>query len=153
MITNKKIEKLEIIFENNESYTLNFDEIENCLLYNLHRNIQINENGKDGGVYDFTDCDEVIIYINQKGLKSNTSSLDGTLTLEERVSYKDITHLALHYDNDTSEYVSVYWPINSEKENSSQNNLYFEDADKNEVLAIIIKKGLVIGELEEYGIE
>lgn len=153
MITNKKLEKLEIIFENNESYTLNFDEIENCFLYNLHRNIQINENGKDGGVYDFTDCDEVAIYINQKGLKSNTSSLDGTLTLEERVSYKDITYLALHYDNNTSEYVSVYWPINSEKENSSQNNLYFEDADKNEVLAIIIKKGLTIGELEAYGIE
>ena len=97
-----------------------------------------------------------MLVINQKGLqqKSGFGDLRNDDTLEERLKYRDITHIDLMYDDDTNDYISVHWEDdNNEYTNKLQNNLYQNYEGEECMIVIINKTPLTLKELEDnYGI-
>ena len=108
----RKIKQLDIVFENCESCTLTPDMIYMCTLDRIYNNIGINcFQYRNGEIYDEIFCDQFMLVINQKGLqqKSGFGDFRNDDTLEERLKYRDITHIDLIYDDDTNDYISVHW--------------------------------------------
>ena len=153
----RKIKQLDIVFENCESCTLTPHMIYMCALDRIYNNIGINcFQYRNGEIYDEIFCDQFMLVINQKGLqqKSGFGDFRNDDTLEERLKYRDITHIDLIYDDDTNDYISVHWEDdNNEYTNKLQNNLY-QNCEGEECMVVIINKTpLTLKELEDnYGI-
>lgn len=153
----KKIKRLDIVFENCEVCRLTPDMIYMCNIDNIYTNIGINcfqyENGE---IYSEMFCDQFMLAINQKGLqqKSGFGDLKDNEMLENRLKYRDITHIDLIYDDGTNDYIRVHWlDDKNEYTNKLQNNVYTNIHGKEYMLIIINKHPLTIAELEEnYGI-
>ena len=153
----RKIKQLDIVFENCESCTLMPDMIYMCALDKIYKNIGINcFQYRNGEIYDEIFCDQFMLVINQKGLqqKSGFGDFRNDDTLEERLKYRDITHIDLIYDDDTNDYISVHWEDdNNECTNKLQNNLYQNYGGEECMIVIINKTPLTLKELEDnYGI-
>ena len=153
----RKIKQLDIVFENCESCTLMPDMIYMCALDKIYKNIGINcFQYRNGEIYDEIFCDQFMLVINQKGLqqKSGFGDFRNDDTLEERLKYRDITHIDLIYDDDTNDYISVHWEDdNNEYTNKLQNNLYQNYEGEECMIVIINKAPLTLKELEDnYGI-
>lgn len=153
----RKIKQLDIVFENCESCTLTPDMIYMCTLDRIYKNIGINcFQYRDGEIYDEIFCDQFMLVINQKGLqqKSGFGDFRNDDALEERLKYRDITHIDLIYDDDTNDYISVHWEDdNNEYTNKLQNNLYQNYEGEECMIVIINKTPLTLKELEDnYGI-
>lgn len=153
----RKIKQLDIVFENCEVCTLTPDMIYMCILDRIYNNIGINcfqyENGE---IYDEIFCDQFMLAINQKGLqqKSGFGDLKDNEVLENRLRYRDITHIDLIYDDGTNDYIRVHWlDDKNEYTNKLQNNVYTNIHGKEYMLIIINKTPLTLKELEDnYGI-
>lgn len=153
----RKIKQLDIVFENCEVCTLTPDMIYMCILDRIYNNIGINcfqyENGE---IYDEIFCDQFMLAINQKGLqqKSGFGDLKDNEVLENRLKYRDITHIDLIYDDGTNDYIGVHWlDDKNEYTNKLQNNVYTNIHGKEYMLIIINKTPLTLKELEDnYGI-
>ena len=153
----RKIKQLDIVFENCESCTLMPDMIYMCALDKIYKNIGINcFQYRNGEIYDEIFCDQFMLVINQKGLqqKSGFGDFRNDDTLEERLKYRDITHIDLIYDDNTNDYISVHWgDDNNEYTNKLQNNLYQNYEGEECMIVIINKTPLTLKELEDnYGI-
>lgn len=153
----RKIKQLDIVFENCESCTLTPDMIYMCALDKIYKNIGINcFQYRNGEIYDEIFCDQFMLVINQKGLqqKSGFGDFRNDDTLEERLKYRDITHIDLIYDDNTNDYISVHWgDDNNEYTNKLQNNLYQNYEGEECMIVIINKTPLTLKELEDnYGI-
>ena len=151
----RKLKQLDIVFENCEIFSIKPQDIVILSLQDLSKDIVINGfQYEDGEECLFDTCKECVLVLNQNGLKTLGGFDEEKITLEERLQYKDITHLDLIYENGENNYISVPWEDCGDNQymNKYQNNLYTTDMEDNEVLEIIIKQDLTIGELEEYGI-
>lgn len=154
---NKKIQQLDIVFENCEYCSLTPDMIYMCSIDKIYTNIGINcFQYKNGEIYDEIFCDQFMLAINQKGLrqKSGFGDFKNNEVLEDRLKYRDITHIDLIYDDGTNDYISVHWlDDKDEYTNKLQNNVYKNIHGEEYVLIIINKNPLTLAELEDnYGI-
>ena len=156
MKKDRKIQRLDLVFENCDVYSLNAEMIVICIIDKIYNNIGINcfqyENGE---VFDSIHCEEFCIVINQKGLQVK-GRLDEDI-LEKRLEFKDITHIDIIYNDGTNEYITMPWDdIKSEYTNALQHNYYcnFWYTEGECIVVIIQKEPLTLEELEEkYGIE
>lgn len=102
----EKIKYIDLAFENCEVHRL-FPNMFKCLIINgIKENIDINCYQYENGEINKTkNCEEFIITINKKGLKTKTWSG----TLKERLNnFKDIVSIIIYYEHREEE-IYVYW--------------------------------------------
>ena len=154
----RKIKQLDIVFENCEVFSITPDMIIMCDFGNIYENIGINNfQYEDGEIYRDKCCKSFALAINQKGMSQTGGfELGSQTTLEDRLSYNDITHIDIIYKDGSNDYISVPWldKDGSEFTNALQHNLYNQTFEGEEYMVIIIPDHqLTLGELEEeYGL-
>ena len=149
---NRKIKRVDIVFENCEVYSLTPDKIYFISIDKISRSMTVNEcQFTDGQVHDTMSCEKALLILNDKGMNTKDGWLEDT-KLVDRVSNYDITAFDFIYTDDTNDYILVPWG-NGEYHNELQNNTFFS-IDNDELLAIIINDTpLTLGELKDvYGI-
>lgn len=154
----KQMKELCLVFKNPETCTLTPDEIVVTELNDIQRDMKINAYQFENGEVEHTlICNDVCIILNQKGLKKKLDgSFGGEDTLEERLQYNDIVGLNIVYDNDFEEYIKVDWDSkDGDISNVNQHNIYakgeeYYGFDDEEIMVVIIKKNLTMGDLDKY---
>ena len=117
---NKKIKKITLVFENCETCDLKVDMFERLTIYGITQDITINSLYKS--VERNYSCDDLILEINEKGLKQNTDCYDNDYqSLEDRLkTCKDITAVDITYTDNTKQSIYVLWNNEDEYENKYQ---------------------------------
>lgn len=154
-----KLKRLELVFENLEVAELTPNLIDKAGFCKMDESLHINSfQYREGEILRPISCDCFYVYINNKGLKTqvNLFSDVSEYSLEDRLQYRDITHVNLVFDNEEEKYITLPW---EEKEkinvNILQHNIpIYNDNKKDGMLVIIQLEPLTLEELEEdYGIE
>ena len=117
----QKIERIDVVFENCEVYSLTPDMIVSCGFNHIYKNIGINYfQYEDGEVFNEYNCQEFFLIINRKGEQARGSSIlsDEKVTFKERIQKgKDITHVDIMYEDGSNQYIQLPWGSISEYTN------------------------------------
>lgn len=124
----KKLERLELIFENCDVYTLTPDMIEKLSIRGISNGIDVNcYQYTNGETQETQICSGLALLINKKGMKSSDSYYNSVFreekrqSLEERVFGNDITSIELHFTNGEKRQIYIPWnDDNNEFTNSYQ---------------------------------
>lgn len=125
----KKLESLDIVFENCEVYTVPADGIHRLSLGNISYSLTVHVNGLSvyedpGSLHDWVQTDYVGLVLNEKGMKAHScweEMFDDCPLLKDRLKGQDITHFDLNFTDNTNLYVGVPWKDgNSEFDNKYQ---------------------------------
>ena len=107
----KTIKSVDLTFENCEFCNLKPDMFTGLVVENIVKSHWINcFQYEKGEVDEFLNCSLFRISINKKGCEAKVSELFDPKSLRERIkSWKDITHVHLHFNDGTDEYIGVPW--------------------------------------------
>ena len=131
----RKVEEIDIVFENCEVVTLTIDRIECLAIERISKEYIINGyQYKAGEMEKRICCGELYLRINQKGLEQKVEWEDKEL--KERLKFRDITMIELHYDTQEREEIYVPW----EDEGNFGTNKYQNNEMNNEGMEITIKE-------------
>lgn len=136
MSKEKKLKRLDIVFENCEVASLEPDMFKYLVIDKISKEYHINcyqyENGE---IYECINCEYVSFIINEKGLNTKCGFIpEYEEVLKKRID-DSITHLDLIFDDDTNEYISVPWGGDSDYQNS-----YCHIKKNKKEIEIVIKK-------------
>lgn len=127
----KKLESLDIVFENCEVYTVPADGIHRMSIGQISSSLIVHVNGlskwtEPGELSDGFYTDYISLMLNEKGMNTDSywkEMFDDCQLLKDRIKGQDITHFDLNFTDNTHLYIGVPWENgNSEWENKYQHN-------------------------------
>lgn len=127
----KKVESVDFVFENCETFNVPADGIDRMLIRDVHYSFDIHPNGlskwaEPGETSCWCIADYVSVILNEKGMNiiSDWAEMfDGAQSLKDRIKGKDITHFDFNFTDKTNLYVGVLWEDGeTEYDNKYQHN-------------------------------
>ena len=127
----KKVESVDFVFENCETFKVPADGIDRMLIRDVHYSFDIHPNGlskwtEPGETSCWCIADYVSVILNEKGMNiiSDWAEMfDDAQSLKDRIKGKDITHFDFNFTDKTNLYVGVLWEDGeTEYDNKYQHN-------------------------------
>ena len=116
----KEIKKITLVFENCETCELDTSMFDRLAIYGITETIKAFLPYKS--THKYYSCDDLILGINEKGLKQNTDCYGNDYQpLEDRLkTCKDITAVDITYEDNTKQVIYVLWNDENDYENKYQ---------------------------------
>lgn len=132
----RKIEHVDLVFENCESARLEPDMFYGLAIRGIKKNYNINcAQYKNGEYWENTTCEKFYITINEKGLKEakfNDPQFDKNEILKTQLDkWRDITHVHIYFEGKNDEYISVPWKGEKDSRYNMTNECQFHERIKN----------------------
>lgn len=123
----KKLKEIDLVYENCDVHTLTPGMFGRLIVSGIKRSYWINcYQYKDGETKKDFDCESFGIFINKKAFKLKHPHNFGE-TLHTRLKkWKDITHIHLHFEDGSDEYITVPWE-GEHAENELQQVMFRKD--------------------------
>lgn len=127
----KKVESVDFVFENCETFKVPADGIDRMLIRDIHYSFDIHPNGlskwaEPGETSCWCIADYVSVILNEKGMNIISDwveMFDDAQNLKDRIKGKDITHFDFNFTDKTNLYVGVLWEDGeTEYDNKYQHN-------------------------------
>ena len=127
----KKVESVDFVFENCETFKVPADGIDRMSIRDVHYSFDIHPNGlskwtEPGETSCWCIADYVSVILNEKGMNiiSDWAEMfDDAQSLKDRIKGKDITHFDFNFTDKTNLYVGVLWEDGeTEYDNKYQHN-------------------------------
>lgn len=125
----KKLESLDVVFENCEVYTVPADGIHRMSVGEISSSLTVHVNGlskweEPGALSDWFYTDYISLMLNEKGMNTHScweEMFNDCQLLKDRIKGQDITHFDLNFTDNTHLYIGVPWEDGaSEWENKYQ---------------------------------
>lgn len=136
----KKIEKIDIVFENCEVFTIKGKDINQLIIEDIHESISkiaINTiaNQKIANSILLHISNDANEYVKEQGFQIHDEIPKGLMRIAE---YNDITQICLYYNDATNETIYPSWVGDCEYSNEAQETYFIENCENKELNGFLI---------------